>query len=162
MSTKLYAAYGCCLNSEHMKHLCPTAKATSKSWLFDHRLVFKGHRNLAHATVIPEKDQVVPVVVWEISDQDEAALDSYHCVYAGYYVKEHIHLEVAGEIREVLIYIMRPCDYGLPSKTYLDTVTRGYLEYNLPSTTLEEAVAHSYNESIIYTNHKEETINAHA
>lgn len=147
---KLYAAYACGLNSDHMRHHCPTAHATAKSWLFDHRLVFKGRRDAAHATVVPEKGREVPVVVWEISAQDEAVLDGYHSVHAGYYTKEYVPLEVSGEIREVLIYVMHPCDYGLPTKPYLDTVTKGYLEWNFPMTTLDEAVAHSYNESIVY------------
>lgn len=159
--SKLYAAYASGLNSKQMALRCQTAKATAKSWLFDHRLVFKGRHDGAHATVEPEEGQAVPVLVWEISDQDEAALDGYHCVSEGYYTKEYVPLEVAGEIREVLIYTMRPCDYGLPTKKYLDTVTRGYLEWNFPMTTLEEAVAHSYNGSIVYLNSsKEEFKNA--
>lgn len=155
MRTKLYCAYGSNLNIQQMQFRCPTAKPIAKSWLFDHRLVFKGRPKGAHATVIPEEGQVVPVVIWEISSQDEAALDRYEGVSAGYYTKEYMTLEVAGEMQEVLIYIMRPCDYGIPTKDYLDIITRGYLDFNLPTTTLEEALAHSYKGAIVYKNKEE-------
>lgn len=150
MSTKLYAAYAIDLNIAFMQQHCPTAKPIAKSWVFDYRLAFKGRPRAAHATLVPEEGQVVPVVIWEIDEQAEASLDDMAVVKAGYYTKEHMTLEVAGEMQEVLIYILRPCDYGIPSKNYLDTVTRGYLDFNLPVTTLEDAMAHSYVNSIEY------------
>lgn len=150
MSTKLYAAYAIDLNIELMHQNCPTAKPIAKSWLFDYRLAFKGRSHNAHATVVPEEGQAVPVVIWEIDEQAESALDGLAFVNSEYYAKEYMTLEVAGEMQEVLIYILRPCDYGIPSKNYLDIVTRGYLDFNLPITTLEDAVAHSYVNSIEY------------
>lgn len=156
MIKQLYAAYGSNLNIQQMKYRCPTAKPIAKSWLFDHRLVFKGRLHGAHATVIPEEGQAVPLVIWEVNERDEAALDRYEGVAGGYYTKEYVEVEVAGEMRKVLIYIMRPCDYGLPTRQYLDIVTRGYVDFNLPTTTLEDAVGYSYDNAYVYKNHKEE------
>lgn len=154
MSEKLYAAYAGDLCLSQMAHHCPTAQPTAKSWLHDYKLVFKGAPKSAHATVIPEEGKAVPVVIWEISDQDEAALDKSNFVESGYYTKEHMTLEVAGEMREVLIYIMRPCDYGIPSRQYLDILTRGYLDFNFPATVLEEALTDSYEGTIRYEKEK--------
>lgn len=155
MKKQLYCAYGSNLNIQQMAYRCPTAKPIAKSWLHDYRLVFKGRRRNAHATVIPEEGQAVPVVIWEISARDEAALDRYEGVSSGYYTKEYMTLEVDGEMQEVLIYIMTPCDFGTPTKQYLDIITRGYLDFNLPTTTLEEAVAHSYKGAIVYEKKEE-------
>lgn len=152
MKKQLYAAYGANLNLMQMGVCCPTAKAIAKSWIFEHKLVFKGSPRGAHATIVPEKDKAVPVVIWEISEQDEATLDRHMGVNAGYYTKAHVTLEVDGEMQEVLIYIMSPCDYGMPTKKYLDIVTRGYLDFNLPTTVLEEALAISYESTIVYKN----------
>lgn len=157
MSKHLMASYGSCLNIGQMQQRCPTAQPFAKSWLFDHRLAFKGRPSGAHATVVPAIGQAVPVVVWEISDQDEAVLDAYHGTDQGYHKKQHVPLEVDGEIQDVLIYIMRACDYNLPSTQYLDIVTRGYVDFNLPTTSLDDALNYSYQGMITYQNHREET-----
>ena len=156
MNDRLYAAYASDLNIEQMQHKCPTAKPIAKSWLFDHRLTFQGSPRRAHATVLPALGQAVPVVIWEISAQDEAALDRYEGVSQGYYTKKNMTLEVDGEMQDVLMYIMRPCDFNLPSRQYLDIVTRGYIDFNLPTTTLEEGLAYAYEGTIVFQNHKEE------
>ena len=83
-------------------------------------------------------------------------MDQYHGVQSGYYDKVHMTLEVAGEMADVITYIMRRCDIGMPSKQYLDIMTRGYLDFNLPITVLEEALALSYENTIVYETHKEE------
>lgn len=159
MNDRLYAAYANDLSIQQMQHKCPTAKPMAKSWLFDHRLTFKGSPRRAHATVVPAKGQAVPVVIWEISAQDEATLDQYEGVSQGYHTKKHMTLEVDGEMQDVLMYVMRACDFNLPSKKYLDIVTRGYIDFNLPTTTLEEALAYAYEGTIVYKNLKEEAHN---
>ena len=150
MRTTLYAAYGSNLNIKQMAFRCPTAKPIAKAWLHDHRLVFKGYSRNAHATVIPEKGQDVPLVIWEITARDEAALDRYEGVAGGYYTREHVQVEVAGEMKEVLIYIMTPQDFGTPSYHYFSTVRDGYEDFNFPVDVLNDALKYSYSESIVY------------
>lgn len=159
MSKNLFAAYAGDLCLSQMEFNCPTAQPIAKSWLHDHKLVFKGSPKSAHATVIPAEGKAVPVVIWEISDANEGELDALHLVKHGYYTKERMTLEVAGEMQEVMIYIMRPCDYGMPSKHYLDLLTRGYLDFNFPSTVLEEALSDSYEGTVRYEKQKEEMPN---
>lgn len=143
MSKKLYISYGSNLNKAQMRFRCPNAKVVAKSWLHDYRLTFQGSRYNAHANVIPEKGQAVPVAIWEIGPRDEANLDRYEGVAGGYYTKKYITLEVAGEMREALIYIMTPNDYGIPADSYLDTIAQGYKDFNFPALTLNEAVIHA-------------------
>ena len=156
MTNKLYAAYAGDLCMSQMNHNCPTAQPIAKSWLHDYKLVFQGRPKSAHATVIPAEGKAVPVVIWEISDQDEATLDKSNFVQTGYYTKERKTLEVAGEMQEVMIYIMRPSDYGMPSKPYLDLLTRVHLDFNFPTTVLDEALSDSYEGTVRYENQKEE------
>lgn len=137
---QLYIAYGSNLDQYQMAHRCPTAKPIAKSWLHDYKLVFQGNPYGAHANVIPEEGQEVPVVIWEISAKDEAALDRYEGVAGGYYTKEYMEVEVDGEMLEALIYIMTPRDYGIPTDLYLDTIAQGYEDFNLPITYLNDAV----------------------
>lgn len=141
---RLYIAYGSNLDYTQMQWRCRGARPIAKSWLHDYRLVFQGARYGAHANVIPEAGQDVPVVVWEITREDERSLDRYEGVAGGYYRKEYFTIEVAGEMKEALIYIMNPNPYGIPSDGYLETITRGYEDFNLGIGTLNEAVQHAY------------------
>lgn len=144
MNKQLYIAYGSNLNEAQMAYRCPTAKPIAKSWLHDYRLVFQGHPYNAHANVIPEEGQEVPVVIWEISARDEAFLDRYEGVEGGYYTKEYMEVEVDGEMKKALIYIMTPHNFGSPSTGYLGTIAEGYADFNLPVKILNDAVKHAY------------------
>ena len=131
MKTILYAAYGSNLNKEQMAHRCPTAKPIAKGLLPDHALVFQGRPFGAHANVIPAKGESVPLVIWKITEADEAALDRYEGVAGGYYTKEYITLPINGKKRKVLIYIMTPHDVGYPTDAYLHTIAQGYKDFDL-------------------------------
>ena len=119
MKKKLYISYGSNLDTKQMAYRCPGAKVVAKSWMHDWRLVFQGRPYGAHANVIPEKGQDVPVVIWEIDKYDEWALDRYEGVAGGYYIKEYLTIEVAGEMKEALIYLMTPNPFGIPDDFYL-------------------------------------------
>lgn len=152
----LFADYGTVLSMKRMELLCPTAKPIAKGWLFDHRLVFKGSKKhgYGHATVIQapgELDKAVPIVVWELTEQDEETMDKHHGVSTDYYRKTYTVLEVDGKDQSVLLYVLRDdCEYALPSKPHMDTITKGYLDFGFPMTTLEEAVAETYHNTIVY------------
>ena len=149
MSKKtLYIAYGSNLDTEQMAYRCPGAKVVAKSWLHDYRLVFQGHPYGAHANVIPEEGQDVPVAIWEIDKYDEMALDRYEGVRGGYYTKEYFTIEVAGEMKEALIYIMTPHGFGIPADLYLETIARGYRDFNLDVRILNAAVQHAHEHTL--------------
>lgn len=143
MKKRLNIAYGSNMDTAQMAFRCPGAKVVAKSWLHDYRLVFQGSPYGAHANVIPAKGYDVPVIVWEINEYDEMALDRYEGVRGGYYTKETMKIEVAGEMKEALIYIMAPNPYGIPADTYLETIANGYREFNLDIRVLNDAVLHA-------------------
>lgn len=137
---QLYIAYGSNLSREQMKWRCPTAKPIAVSCLNDYKLVFQGKAHGAHANVIPAEGDSVPVVVWEITPTDERALDIYEGVAGGYYTKEYMEVEVNGEMKEALIYIMRPSGYGIPRDFYLEVIAQGYRDFNLDVRPLNRAL----------------------
>lgn len=141
---QLYIAYGSNLDIYQMGMRCPGALVVGKTWLHDYRLVFQGNRVGAHANVIPEEGQDVPVVIWEITQSDESTLDIYEGVRGGYYSKEYMDVVVRGKLRNALIYIMRPSGYGMPSDTYLQTIAQGYRDFHMDINVLNEAVRHTY------------------
>lgn len=144
MKKKLYIAYGSNLNTEQMHYRCPNAKPIAKTWLKDYQLVFQGHPLNAHANVIPAEGKEVPVVIWEITGKDEVSLDIYEGVRGGYYTKEYMTVDVNGEQKEALIYIMTPRPFGIPSDRYLQTIVEGYKDFKLSARILNDAVIHAH------------------
>ena len=142
METNLLISYGSTMNQDFMARICPGAKVAAKSWLHDYRLVFQGIR-YSHASVIPEKGQSVPVLLWHITQQDEAALDNYNGIETGFYEKVSLPVEYNGEIVNAIAYIMKPRELGEPRDYYLEIIAQAYKDLNLPIIILNNAVHYS-------------------
>lgn len=126
MNSKLYLAYGSNLNLEQMVNRCPTAKVVGTSQINNHRLLFRGAHAGAVATIEPFKEDNVPVLVWEITPADEAALDRYEG-WPFLYRKETVKVKLNGKTVNAMVYIMndgRPL--GQPSCHYYSTILEGY------------------------------------
>ena len=76
---KVYAAYWSNINIEQMAFRCPAAQVIGKGWLMNYQLMFlsisRGRGGVA--TVEPHKGRRVPILLWAISPDCEAALDQY-------------------------------------------------------------------------------------
>ena len=126
METKFYAAYGSNLNLDQMAFRCPYASVVGKSEIKDYELIFRGWKESAVATVEPKKGSSVPVLIWEITEFDEVALDRYEG-WPKFYRKENFTIDFKGKPTEVMIYIMNDgFPVGLPSCSYFSTVRHGY------------------------------------
>ena len=126
MNNKLYLAYGSNLNLKQMANRCPTAKVVGASQINDHRLLFRGAHAGAVATIEPFKGSNVPVLVWEITPVDEAALDRYEG-WPFLYRKETIKVKLGGKTVKGMGWIMndgRPL--GQPSCDHYSTTLEGY------------------------------------
>ena len=141
---KYYIAYGQDMNTENMWKKCPNAKVVAKSWLHDYQLAFQGMMNAAHATVEPSEGSEVPVVVWEISEEDEKYMDTYEGAGIGFRNKETMVVEVDGEMVEGLVYVQVPGPPGRPLDAHLRTISSGYREFNMDIRILNQAVLRSY------------------
>ena len=138
--SKYYLAYGSNLNLRQMAQRCPTAKVVGTTYLENYELLFRGPHGCAVATVEPCKDSKVPVMIWEIQDRDEHALD----IYEGYprlYTKETVKVKLGRKSVEVMMYVMtegRPL--ALPSAYYYATILHGYKTAKFDKTFLDEGV----------------------
>ena len=93
---RLYAAYGSNMNLEQMARRCPTAKVVNYGFIEGYKLIFRGAPYNAYATIEPtevEGDRygATKVVVWELKESDEQALDRYEG-YPVFYRKEHMQV----------------------------------------------------------------------
>ena len=118
MKIKLYIAYGSNMDVRQMSFRCPTAKLIGPSEVEGYRLLFKGSRAGAYATIEPNEGSKVPVLIWEIGKSDEDSLDRYEGFPTLYYKKD-LTISVNGKSETAMIYIMderRP--FGKPSATW--------------------------------------------
>lgn len=142
-NNKLYVAYGSNLNLKQMAYRCPTAKVLGTSEMKGWRLLFRGAREGAVATVEPYKGGSVPVLVWEITPADEAALDRYEG-WPFLYRKEAVKVKLNGKTVKAMVYIMnegRPL--GQPSCYYYSTILEGYKDAGFNLDILRKATTDS-------------------
>ena len=83
---RLYFAYGSNINLTQMEYRCPDATPLMPVMLQGYELTFRGG---GVATVIPNKDAVVPGLLWSITPECEKSLDRYEG-YPNYYHKADI------------------------------------------------------------------------
>ena len=132
MKKRYYIAYGSNLNVFQMQTRCPQAVIMGTSELNGWELLFKGSKTGSYLTIEPCENGLVPVAVWEVSENDEKALDRYEGYPTFYYKKEikiqykNIHTNRNRTIT-AFVYIMhedRPI--GIPSEFYFRTCQEGY------------------------------------
>ena len=129
---RYYIAYGSNLNVRQMRMRCPHATILGTANLKGWELLFKGSKTGSYLTIKECAGSTVPVVIWEVTASDEAALDRYEGFHNFYYKKD-IKLQYRG-IRTgrrrtvtVFAYIMhedRPM--GVPSDYYMRICMEGY------------------------------------
>lgn len=144
----LYLAYGSNLNLAQMAIRCPGAGVIGKSGLRDYELVFRGRRHHAVATIEPKKGGFVPVLLWEIDQRNERALDRYEG-YPHFYGKHWEEVEIGGKRASAMVYRMNPgYAYGIPTDEYADTIWQGYESAGFRTQILEDAINVSYDRAV--------------
>lgn len=149
MEKRYYVAYGSNLNVRQMKLRCPSARVIGTSEIEGYELLFKGSKSGSYLTIEPREGASVPVGVWEVGDEDEAALDRYEG-FPTFYYKAELTLPIKGIVtgkirrRKVFVYIMhedRPI--GLPSGSYVSVCLEGYRNFGFDERVLMSGVANS-------------------
>ncbi len=136
----LYLAYGSNLNLEQMANRCPTARVAGTTTLKNYQLLFRGGHANAVATIEPQKGGSVPVMLWNITPADEAALDRYEG-WPFLYRKEKVRVTLNGKQVTAMVYIMnegRPL--GTPSCYYYKVILQGYHSAWFDVNVLKQAV----------------------
>ena len=127
-----YIAYGSNLNVQQMRTRCPHATILGTAELKGWELLFKGSRTGSYLTIEEQDGGAVPVVIWEVTESDEAALDRYEG-FPSFYYKKEMKVQYkgirTGRRRTVtaFVYIMRgDRPIGIPSNYYMRTCLEGY------------------------------------
>lgn len=124
--SKYYLAYGSNLNKEQMRHRCPGAEPVGTAMIHNCRLVFRrGFLNIE-----PAEDSSVPVGVWRISKENEAALDRYEGYPTFYYKKQvRVMIDGGGPVTGTVYIMQSGHPRQMPSAFYWQTVIQGYNDF---------------------------------
>lgn len=146
MSKRYYIAYGSNLNISQMRMRCPGARIIGTSVIEDYQLLFKGSKTGSYLTIEPKDGAEVPVVIWEVTESDEKALDRYEG-YPNFYYKKEMNLDITGiktkkvRRRDAFVYIMHEeRELGIPSWYYVKTCLDGYRAFGFDEKYLFDAI----------------------
>ena len=149
MKGKIYIAYGSNMDEEQMRYRCPDAKLIGTGILAGWRLMFKGSKTGAYATIEKEKGLIVPVLFWRISEADEARLDRYEGFPTFYYkrtiqaVKLDAQGSPCGRTRGMAYVMHEDRKHGIPSHNYLDVLYSAYRRFGFDTGILDGAYEYS-------------------
>jgi len=123
----LYAAYGSNLDPVQMLLRAPHSPARGTGWLSGWRLTFGGEDlswEGALATVVEDDDpaQQVFVALYDISQPDEDALDSWEGGDLGLYPKIRVRVATLEGDVTAWLYVLDDYEGGLPSARYLGII----------------------------------------
>ena len=143
----LYISYGSNMNLQQMAYRCPNSNVVCNGELHGWKLVFNCHADIIKTN---KKDDVVPVVAWNIDSRDWRMLDRYEG-YPSYYVKEIVDVVLDnGKKTDAIVYVMADNRKGvsMPSREYFECILRGYISNRINTDYLYDALAYScYNET---------------
>ncbi|MFR5496366.1 MAG: gamma-glutamylcyclotransferase family protein [Ruminococcus bicirculans (ex Wegman et al. 2014)] len=134
---RLYIAYGSNINLEQMAYRCPNSKIVSKEMLKGYELEFRGV-----ATIVPNDKSEVPILIWEIDGRDEHSLDRYEG-FPNLYRKELFEIEVDGEKKECMAYLMNKGQISPPTSYYYSVINQGYEANGMDTSYLRAALERS-------------------
>jgi len=110
------------MNPAQMAERCPHSPQAGTGWLDGWRLTFGGEDigwAGALATVVEEQGARVFVVLYEVSETDEEALDRWDGATLGYYSKLRVRVATLDGDALAWLYVLNDYEGGLPAARYL-------------------------------------------
>jgi gamma-glutamylcyclotransferase (GGCT)/AIG2-like uncharacterized protein YtfP len=138
-----YFAFGCNLDLGQFYQRCPTARTVDRAMIEGYQLVFPlrcPHWQGGVASLAPAPRHWVEGALYEVSESELLALDTYEDVAGGDYRRETIEAATENHGRMVVwTYLANPDPKGpsAPSAAYRDAVVRGALEHGLSADYVE-------------------------
>lgn len=149
----LYVAYGSNMNLEQMDYRCPNSCVVCNGWLRGWKLVFNIHADVIKTD---NEEDIVPVVVWDIAEEDWNRLDMYEG-FPSYYVKEIVNVILDnGKNESAVVYVMASNRKGIypPAQSYFNCIYKGYIDNEIDVECLCNALEHSMNNKTEYNQYK--------
>lgn len=120
----LYAAYGTNLDPHRMLGKCPHSPLRGTGWLEGWRLTFSGEDlgwDGPMATIVPDPFEQVFVAVYDLADEDLAALDRWQGP-DGAWRRTKVRVQLMSEEVLASTFVLDAYEGGLPSASYLGVI----------------------------------------
>lgn len=120
-----YAAYGTNLDPVRMSERCRHSPLSTVGWLQGWRLTFGGEEqgwDGALSTIVEDPLEQVFVVVYDVTREDEAALDAWVAADSGLYRKTRVRVATMTGSVVAWTYVLDAYEGGLPSASYLGVI----------------------------------------
>lgn len=145
-----YLAYGSNLSLERMSVRCPDAQVAGTAKIHGYRLLFKKSKSGFYATIEQDANCYVPVLVYKISEFDEALLNRYEG-YPKYYYKRYFQLPVTtlrgGRLKgqkQCMAYVLHEERLlGEPGMEYYRLLDDGYAHWGFDVEILDKGLSDS-------------------
>jgi gamma-glutamylcyclotransferase (GGCT)/AIG2-like uncharacterized protein YtfP len=112
----LYAAYGSNLDPQQMAQRCPHSPLRSTGWLTGWRITFGGDGwDGPLPTLAEELGHQVFVALYDVTDGDEAQLDSWESADSGLYRKVRVRVATLDGELTAWVYVLNDFEGGVPS-----------------------------------------------
>lgn len=131
----LYAAYGSNLDPRQMLGRAPHSPHLGTGWLRGWRLTFGGEEigwEGAVATLAEDIDGSVFVSIYDLTSDDESALDEWEGVNTDLYRKIRVRVETLGGSQLCYVYVLNSFEGGKPSQRYLEIMIAAAIEAGAP------------------------------
>ena len=118
----LYAAYGPNMDPRLMSTRCPHSPLQGTGWLQGWRLTFGGEEygwDGAIATIVEDPLDQVFVALYDITEEDTAALDDLQSVATGLFLKTKVRISTLVGEQLAYTYVLAAYEGGMPSASYL-------------------------------------------
>ncbi len=118
----LYAAYGPNMDPRTMSTRCPHSPLQGTGWLLGWRITFGGEEfgwDGALATIVEDPLEQVFVALYDVSEDDVAALDELQSVSTGLYLKTKVRIAALSGEQLAYTYVLAAYEGGMPSASYL-------------------------------------------
>ena len=118
----LYAAFGPNMDPHLMSQRCPHSPLQGTGWLLGWRLTFGGEEfgwDGALATIVEDPLEQVFVALYDITDEDTAALDELQSISTGLYLKTKVRIAALTGEQLAYTYVLAAYEGGMPSASYL-------------------------------------------
>ena len=137
----LYAAYGSNLDPRQMLQRAPHSPHLGTGWLRGWRLTFGGEEigcEGSVATLAEDSSASVFVSIYDLTRQDESALDEWEGVTTDLYRKIRVRVETLNGTQSCYVYVLNSFEGGIPSARYLEIMIAAALEAGAPDDYIAE------------------------
>jgi gamma-glutamylcyclotransferase (GGCT)/AIG2-like uncharacterized protein YtfP len=112
----LYAAYGSNLDPQQMAERCPHSPQQQTGWLIGWRITFGGEGwDGALPTLVEDQGAQVFVALYDITESDESALDTWESADSGLYRKVRVRVATLEGETAAWAYVLDDFEGGTPS-----------------------------------------------